>query len=270
MIRLLQISAIIATILGVVWMESVGAPRRYEVVNLASLVIGLAAFTLAGPVALHHLKSGEALTVLAGLAVLLTALFGVEVDSVSRWVTFAGLSFQPSLIFIPVAILIFATRPSWLSLIGLALAAIGVSIQPDRAVAAMMAAGLLVVYLNKKHRVTLLAAGLAMIALITTLLNADPLAPVKFVEGVVADALSAGLTDQLTVFIGLAVLLLPAFAFGLKGLLRRTECQVFAVIWSSLILASVIGPYPTPFIGYGASSILGYCLCALALPRRRT
>ena len=35
-----------------------------------------------------------------------------------------------------------------------------------------------------------------------------------------------------------------------------------------MLLASALGNYPTPLLGYGGSGILGYLLCLAALPRQ--
>lgn len=42
----------------------------------------------------------------------------------------------------------------------------------------------------------------------------------------------------------------------------------FAAIWFGLVVASVVGNYPTPFFGYGSSPIVGYMLAAAALDPR--
>ena len=45
------------------------------------------------------------------------------------------------------------------------------------------------------------------------------------------------------------------------------EAASFTALWACLVASAMLHNYPTPLVGYGASSILGYLLVALALPR---
>jgi hypothetical protein len=55
-------------------------------------------------------------------------------------------------------------------------------------------------------------------------------------------------------------MLIPAIV----GVLTRKEDEalfaVFGATWLAVIAFAIIGNYPTPLVGYGASGIIGYCL----------
>jgi len=66
---------------------------------------------------------------------------------------------------------------------------------------------------------------------------------------------------------GLVLLLLPAIVGWFRDPANRESHAVFGAVWLAAILAAALGNYPTPFVGYGASAIIGYALSLLALPK---
>ena len=102
---------------------------------------------------------------------LLTALLGASVDGASRWVYVGPLSLQVSLIVLPVMIVLYARRPDLAGTAGMAVAALALALQPDRAMAGVLAAGLAAVLAAKRGGLPLLAAIASILAFGWTLLD---------------------------------------------------------------------------------------------------
>ncbi|MEO1029286.1 MAG: hypothetical protein AAFX02_09555, partial [Pseudomonadota bacterium] len=99
-----------------------------------------------------------------------------------------------------------------------------------------------------------------------TMLQQDNLPGVEFVEGIYQAAYGAGSVPTLIVGAGTVLLLLPmCFVRSPQRDVSRLAA-VFGALWIAFVLAAFLGNYPTPLLGYGSSSILGYMLCVLAFP----
>src|SRR5436190_15717701 len=94
--------------LGAIYMSAAGAPQRYILVNAAALAVGVIAASFIRRVPVRDRRFGGACTMAIGLLLLATALFGVHVQGASRWIGFAGIRLQPSLILMPIAMVHFA------------------------------------------------------------------------------------------------------------------------------------------------------------------
>ncbi len=101
---------------------------------------------------------------------------------------------------------------------------------------------------------------LAALAVLATFAQPDGLQPVRFVETILSDAWQHH----------------PAVAVMLMGILAVTltlpavghpDRFPAAATVAGFAVASLIGAYPVPLLGYGASSILGFGL-AIAAARR--
>lgn len=247
------IVAVVAVGAGLVFLTLAGAPIRYVVVNLGAAAIGLTlAFCVAGsPLAG---AAGAALGPAIGMTMIATAVFGNSVDGASRWFVLGGFAVQPSFVLLPaLVVLVSARRDPWVAA-GAIAAAAGLALQPDRAMAAAFAAALAVETAARPSRPMAIALVAAIAALSATFLQPDRVPPQAFVEGVLADAFSR------STVLGAAV---AAALFLAAGWFVRVRMGVsLAAFWAIAALASMVGPYPTPLVGYGASPILGYLIGA--------
>jgi len=253
--------------LGAIYLFAAGAPHRYILVNAAALAIGVIVAASIRRVPVNDRRFAGTLAVATGLLMLATAFLGVRIEGASRWLGVPGISLQPSLILLPLAMVHFARDRGWPSSIGLAIAGIGLGLQPDRAMACTLAAGLTALWLHRREPPVTVALAAALAGLAATMLRADVVAAVSFVEQVVQSAFRFHVLTALAVVAGLATMLVPAAA-GLSA--RRKEIEVFAVFgatWLAVIAFAIVGNYPTPLVGYGSSAILGYCLSAAMLTR---
>jgi cell division protein FtsW (lipid II flippase) len=253
--------------LGATYLLAAGAPHRYVAVNAAALAVGVMAASLMRRVRLRERRLAGASTAAIGVLLLATAFYGVHIDGASRWIGVAGIPLQPSLILLPPAIAQFARVRGWLPSIGLAIAGIGLGMQPDRAMAGTLTAGIATLWLHRREPPVTVALAAALSGLAASMLRPDEVAPVLFVEQVVQSAFGFHVLTGLAIVAGLAAMLAPAAA-GLGA--RTTEREVFAVFgatWLAAIAFAIVGNYPTPLVGYGSSAILGYCLSAAVLTR---
>lgn len=249
-----------ATGLGVLVMAAAGAPRAYQVINVAALVIGMALLAILQRNRTDPARAGW-LVLAAAAGLLATGLFGMTIDGATRWVKVGIVSLQPSLMLLPLIIMAFARVRDSVMTLAVLVSALALALQPDRAMAGALVAGLAALAVTARDRQVLLALAAALCGFAVTLARADTLPPTAFVEQVYASAFAFSALAGLALLAGSSLLLLPVLA------LHRTGGTVFAAVWLAILAAAVIGNYPTPLLGYGGSGVIGYLLCLAALPR---
>ncbi|CAN5827249.1 FtsW/RodA/SpoVE family cell cycle protein [soil metagenome] len=257
--------AVVATSLGLAYMAVAGAPMIYLAVNAGALVLGLAVFALMQSAGQIPSLSGGAILFPGGL-LLATALFGVSVDGATRWVRVGPLSLQVSLIFLPAMVVAFAQRRDLLATLGVALAAVALALQPDRAMAGVLASALGVLALQRRDRWVVSALLIAVVSFAMTLLRPDRLPAVPYVDRILYSAFQVHTLAGIAVVGGAFLLVVPAIADQILGGGNRDVYSVFGVVWLSIVVAAALGNYPTPLVGYGGSAVLGYVLCLLFMP----
>lgn len=266
--RLAILCAIGATGLGLAYLWAAGAPPRHLAMNGGALALGLllatglAATRSPGPIA----RSGISLAL--GAALLLTALFGVSADGVARWVSVGGLALQPGLILVPILVLDFARGRDGLATLAIVIAALALALQPDRAMAGALAAGIAALAIVRPERTVLVALAAALAGLAATLLRADPSPAMPFVDQIFYSSFDVHPLAGLAVLGGAALMLVPAIAGLVADPKNRAFYAVFGAVWLAVIAAAALGNYPTPLVGYGGSAIVGYLLSLTGLPAR--
>jgi len=257
--------AVGATGLGMLYLALAGAPAIYLVVNALALVMGLAAVGLAWTVGRDRHLPGEAVLVL-GVALLATALFGLSVDGAARWVRVGGVSVQVSLVVLPAMLVSFAGHRTRYSTLGIALAALALALQPDRAMAGVLASTLAVLAVSTRDPRVLLALGSAATGFAATLLRPENPPAVPYVDQILYTSFDAGLLAGLAVTGGALLLVVPAVLGRRYDPDHREVYATFGVIWLGTVVAAALGNYPTPVVGYGGSAILGYSMCLSLIP----
>lgn len=253
-----------ATALGLFYLAVAGAPMHYLVVNATALLLGIVAF---GGVAAARPRPGRALAVallLSGSALLATALLGASVGGASRWILVGPLSVQVSLVLLPAMAIAFARRPDAPGTAAIALAAAALALQPDRAMAGVLAFAMAALAAVRPGRFPAAAALAALAAFAVALARPDSLPAVPFVDRILFTAFEIGPPAGAAVLLGALLLPLPAIVGWRAEAGRRPAHLVFAAVWLGCVLAAALGNYPTPLVGYGGSAILGYFL-ALSL-----
>lgn len=255
--------AVGATALGMAYLVAAGAPIRYLAVNAGALVIGLAL--------LLPVRRGwpDLLTPAMALTLLVTAMFGDQAEGAARWLRAGPIFVQPSLIFVPAMVVAFARSRTPIATAGLIVTAFALAIQPDRAMAGLLAAGLTVLLARERDRQVLLAAPAAVLGFAATLVRPDTLPAMPYVDGILYSAYQVHLFAGLAVLVGSILLLAPAVLGTLRDPAHREAHVVFGVVWLCAVTAAALGNYPTPVVGYGGSAILGYLLSMAVLPGRQ-
>jgi len=258
--------AIGAVTLGLVYMAVAGAPARYLAVNVIALMIGLTLMALLGRTMHAGRQSTSAAIVAMGVALLATALLGSSVEGVARWVRLGGFSIQPSLILMPVMLGAFARCRNAFTTLGMTVAAIALAIQPDRATAGMLAAGLAVLAIMRPDRYVVAACSAAIAGFAATLARPDTLPAVPYVDGILYSSFNVHALAGAAVLGGSILLFVPALIGWYRDPSSREAYAAFGALWLAATVAAALGNYPTPLVGYGSSAIVGYALSLLALP----
>ena len=259
--------AIGAVMLGLTYMMFAGAPIAYLGVNMGALAVGLMCLALLSRFETGRETWSGVITLVMAFALLATALVGERVEGAARWVDLGVLFVQPSLILLPVMIVGFACARNALSTIGLVVAAIALAIQPDRAMAGMLMAGLAALAVFRRDRFTIPALILSVIGFVATLAQADTLPAVPFVDQIFYTSFETGLIAGLAVLGGAILLIVPAIIGGACDKDNRQIYSVFGLVWLTAIAAAALGNYPTPVVGYSGGAVLGYVLSLAMLPR---
>lgn len=267
--RLAALCAIGATGLGLAYMTAAGAPLSYLAINASALAIGLLAVGVLTEAGRLWRFAGGLVGVALACLILLTSLFGVTADGATRWISAGGIPLQPDLFVVPVVALGFARARDAASLFAVLIAALALALQPDRAMAGALAAGMAALALARPERTVLAALGAALAAFTATLVRADASPAMPFVDQVFCSSFDVHPLAGLAVLAGAALMLVPAIAGYVRDFDHRPIYAVFGAVWLAVILAAALGNYPTPLVGYSGSAILGYLISLLGLPPRR-
>ena len=258
--------AIAATGLGLIFLADAGAPASYLIANLTALMAGLIIVLPFRRRDLIKTPFVGVVAIAAGLILLMTATFGEEVSDTRRWLPLGGVMVQPSLIGLPFMLVAFARSRDVLTTAGLILAAAALALQPDRAMAGVMVAGIGVVALMRRDPMALLALLVALACFIATMVRPDAVLDTSFADGLVRSAPSTNSIAGLAVWGGIALLLLPTVLGLRKGQVIAPSYAAFGATWLAIVAAAIFSDASFPVVAYGGSAIVGYVWSILALP----
>jgi acetyl esterase/lipase len=260
---LLAICGSAAAAIGVLYLAAASAPQSLIIVNTLALLLGV--LLVVGSRRVRGLRrsivNGTAVAIAAVL--LLTAVTGHAVDGVARWVQLGSLSVQTSLLLLPVALLLFAHRMNRWTTAAMVVIAIAIALQPDRAMALALCAGLVALLFVRRRPAVVIACGASSAAMLVTCLRADPLPAVPFVDHILWSSFRLHPLLGVALWLGSALLFVPLLL--MRSTNARNVCLPSGVCWGALVVAAAAGAYPTPVVGFGSAAILGYFLCIAAL-----
>jgi len=254
----------IPVVCGAAWMALSGAPAHYALVNLGALA--LACLWIIGGRGPHtalsrHILLGALLIILLCPLLIGPELTSITGDRVVRWLPMGPLALHSGMLAAP-ALAVMAASNRRYGAGFLVAGALAVMFQPDAATGfafTFAAVGIHHVTRDWKFGV---AAILGFFASITMAL-AGEIPPQPFVERVLVEA-----TLQ-SIFLGLALAAASIASFALilfaAPFAREVRFALAGTLFGFAIMA-LMSNYPTPFVGYGAASILGFGL-ALGLHR---
>ena len=250
------VCVILASLLGIVYLILAGAPDRYCIVNAGAVIAGL----LLLPLAAQARRCPRIFIILSALILLVTAAFGINVDGIARWLGYRGFLLQPSFILLPAMAVLFAQSRSLVSAIGMIIAFWGLNLQPDDAMVAVLFSGVYMLTILRPGRMTLLVCVVGLTTVAIAMISPENLAPAPFVEEILLTAPDLSVWAGMAVWGGSLLLLAPMAIAALRKQADTDTVIVFGTVWLAAIAAAVLGDYPTPVVGYGASPIIGYLI----------
>ena len=258
--------ALAATCLGIAYLTAAGAPASRSVVNGVAFLLGVVALVGIGGAMPQISRHSGPVLLLMGVCLMVTALLGAAADGASRWIMIGPLSVQVSLVLVPFMAVTFARYPTVTGCLGIAVAALALALQPDRAMAGVLAFSMAVLAVTRPSRLSASALVVAIAAFLASMMRTDMLPAVPFVDQILFTAFDVHMLAGAAVWLGALLLLVPPVLGwrGDEGL--RHAYLVFGAVWLGCIAAAVVGNYPTPVVGYGGSAILGYLLSFSFLP----
>lgn len=259
--------AIGATGLGLVHLALTGAPGSHLAINAAALVIGLLALANLRLLARLVPVTADNLALLICAMLAGSTMLGNAAQGAQRWLTVGGATIQPSLILVPLLVCALARSTGNRALLALAIAAQILAWQPDRAMAGALAASMAGLFWRERTGPRALAVGIAISAFAVTLVRPDLGERVPYVDQILWLAFAQHPLAGLAVWIGSALLLVPAIVARPTD---RSSGLAFGLFWGAAILAAALGNYPTPLVGYGSSAVIGYCLALLGIAPRQS
>jgi cell division protein FtsW (lipid II flippase) len=265
--KLFLACAAAALLLGVISLSMADAPARYLAINGVALLVGYVLVAILDRVHPVAANRSTAIIWMAAVSLLATAMFGQPVEGASRWLFVAGLSVQPSLILVPLAIVCFARASTWFAVAAVAIAAMAIALQPDRGMAGVLAAGLVATAVLRRSATTSAAACAGVASLVATMVQPDRLPAVPHVDNILATSFEVHPAAGLAVLLGSMLLVLPAAVAWVRDPGERAVYAALGSVWLAAIAAAALGNYPTPVVGYGGSAIIGYILALAALRR---
>lgn len=257
-----------ATGLGLIYMAVGGAPDRYLMINAGAFAFGLAALAMLALADRRGHLAPRLLIGLLGAVLLATSLLGVRVDGITRWLALGPLTIQPAMMVLPLMVVLFARCRGVVSLAGMALAALALALQPDRAMAGALAIGLAVLACTRPNRSVIAALALATISFIATLVQPDPSPAMPFVDKIFYSSFAIHPLAGPAVILGSAMMIVPVLLLRRARGPERATVAVFSAVWAAIIAAAALGNYPTPLVGYGGSAVIGYLMSLMVFPRR--
>ena len=247
---------------GLAYAAVSGASRGALVGAGAGLVLGLVA-NLVPQFRVIPAKVGGVFLIAALYA---AAIFGPEIEGAHRWIAAPAITLNSALVCLPpLAVFAARVRRGWL-VAGLVTVFLAGLLQPDASI--LLSLGGIMAALGRRNLAVWVAAVLcAGVGAIMALY--DRLDAVPHIEHVLQDAWAVSPAAAVALCLAFA----GAMAIITLGLPRRgvprSEAYALAGSLAGLMIASLLGPFPTPLLGLAPSAAIGTGV-GLALLLRRS
>lgn len=253
------LSILIPCILGVIGMVSKNVSSAIWIQNL--LIIFL--LTFAGMFVLkYNLKFNYKIIVFVSAFLLGLTFLGSNIDGVHRWLRFPFFTLNIATIVIPITIVAFyrliEEKQFVISVVGIIVIAFLLYLQPDAS--QLLAFSLPIIVLLLKSNISKTIKGSFSVILFSMTIKSwfclDTLQPVSYSEGVLT------MLQDLSVvlyIIGIATLFWIPIYFLISCIREnKSICKGITLYYWLMIIATFLGNFPVPFMGYGVSPILGF------------
>ncbi len=253
-------SLAVAVLAGIAFMVMAGAPPRFAAMNGAGLVLALG-IALIPPLPRRYVSVFALISIGTMVA---TVVVGPSVEGVRRWLQVGPFTIHAGMLVLPSLAVILPVLASRTAAIIVMAVSMLVVAQPDLATYLAILPVSILMLIARRDRWMWAAFIVQVLAAIVVVQRVDILAPIPFVEHVIEQAWAINVAAGGT-------LLLAAMATITSPLKARNNPNM---LWSAAALASCgtaylaasflwpfepcIGHYPTPFVGFGTSIILGW------------
>lgn len=215
-------------------------------------------------------RAARKVPVPAWLAVLMVALaatlFFPAVGGARRWLDLGLINVNAAMLVLPALILLAADmkRPHEVLLA----AAVALSMQPDLSqLAALSLAAMPLIWRRRRNVAWTVGTLVLLVILVCWCLNMPvALEPAAYSESVLG--LLGKISPLLLIAGGIALAIIPGCFICRFIKEKNTGMLCLAVYYAVIILFSLGGEYPAPFMGFGLSPIAGYWLAFLAVGNR--
>lgn len=246
---------------GLVYLALFGAPSSYLYVNAGALAAGVL-WALFGKLPSNE-KSSRILMFALVAALGLPLLTGPEVFGIARWVPLGGINLYVGMTVIPLLAALSARDVKYGHIAQLSAMLLAL-FQPDPASALAITIAALGAAVVQNHPNWGAYILFALLTLGATVFLAN-LPPQEFVERVIFDLF--GQSPLAAILLSLSLVTSIALILGAPGADKAARVALAGTLFG-FTLASLIGDYPTPLIGYGAATVIGFGLALPALRKR--
>ncbi len=263
--------AVPAIVLGVWLLHIAEAPRATQTLQVVVASVAAAVFVVLVGIRRATPRGHVEWFTLALALSLFIPLLADSRGGPERWLVLGSARLYVAPIVLPLVVLLLGgpLRAPAMYATSVAAAATALVLQPDAAqLSAFALAMLVLVTTSSAHRLLCwaLLAGLLCCAVVAWR-TPDPLAPVRYVEGVfnLAAAIS-----PIALLAALLAAALPVMALvWVAQITRSSGTLAVAVYYTSLFALSPLQVTPVPLLGFGTGPVLGYFLVAGAISASR-
>lgn len=250
-----------AILIGIVGMIGSGVPISISLQNLIALLI----FGLMAVLLIHrNIRYNDQIIIAISLILLLLTLFGDGIDGVNRWIRVVIINVNVAMIVLPITLvalynILIKNRVNY-GLIAIVSIGILLVLQPDASQLMGFSIPIVIILFDKKISINSFIRYVVSLILIFLMISSwiflDNLAPVSYVEGILG--LLNNMSPILLVMgiISLILIPLPFILFPPREFRRLFIC--IGLYYSLIIISTLFGNFPIPFMGYGISPIIGY------------
>lgn len=261
-VSLLKLATIIPAILiGIVGMVGNDVPISISLQNLIAMLI----FGLISLVLIHkNIRNNDQSIIAISIILLLLTLFGADIDGVNRWIRLFLINVNVAMIVLPISIvtsynLLIKNRVNY-ALITILSIAIILVLQPDASQLMGFSIPIIIILFDKNININSIIRYVVSLILVFLMILSwiflDNLAPVSYVEGILGLLNNMSPILLVTGIISLILIPLPFILFPPREFRRLSIC--IGLYYSLIMISTLFGNFPIPFMGYGISPIIGY------------
>ena len=258
-----------AVVLSVWLLRIAEAPRSVQTLQVIVASVAAAVFVVLVRIRrVRHAGDFQWLALVLALSLFIPLLAGSP-GGPERWLVLGGARLYVAPVVLPVALFLLGAplRAPAIYAATVVAAATALVLQPDASQLSAFALAMLVLLAASSSHLLLRLALLAALlcGAVVAWRTPDPLAPVRYVEGVFNLAAEVSPFALLAAVISAA---LPVIAFvWVARVTRSSGTFAVAVYYASLFALAPLQVTPVPLLGFGTGPILGYFLVASVVSR---